>query len=43
MTASARTSAQAAQDPAHRTYAALHRLTERHAATEAQRRRHTNP
>ncbi|WP_341720409.1 DNA-binding protein [Micromonospora sp. FIMYZ51] len=28
---------------AHRTYAALHRLTDRHAATETQRRRHTNP
>ncbi|MGW0507298.1 DNA-binding protein [Micromonospora sp. NPDC003241] len=41
--ASPRTSAPAAQDRAHHTYAALHRLTERHAATEAQRRRHTNP
>ncbi|KXK58121.1 DNA-binding protein [Micromonospora rosaria] len=28
---------------AHRTWAALHRLSERHAATEQQRRRHTNP
>ncbi|MGC4791469.1 DNA-binding protein [Micromonospora sp. DT178] len=28
---------------AHRTYAALHRITERHAGTEARRRRHTNP
>ncbi|WP_428966489.1 DNA-binding protein [Micromonospora fluostatini] len=28
---------------AHHTWAALHRLTERHAATEQQRRRHTNP
>ncbi|MEW2379923.1 DNA-binding protein [Micromonospora sp. NPDC047812] len=28
---------------AHRTYAALHRITERHAGTETRRRRHTNP
>ncbi|MGK5518245.1 DNA-binding protein [Micromonospora sp. URMC 107] len=28
---------------AHRTYSALHRITERHAGTEARRRRHTNP
>ncbi|MEV4466631.1 DNA-binding protein [Micromonospora echinofusca] len=28
---------------AHRTYAALHRISERHAGTEARRRRHTNP
>ncbi|WP_239095947.1 DNA-binding protein [Micromonospora lutea] len=28
---------------AHRSYAALQRLTERHAATEQQRHRHTNP
>ncbi|MER7418512.1 DNA-binding protein [Micromonospora peucetia] len=28
---------------AHRTYEALHRIAERHAGTEAQRRRHTNP
>lgn len=31
------------EDRAHRSYAALQRLTERHAATEQQRRRHTNP
>ena len=28
---------------AHRTYEALHRIAERHAGTEPQRRRHTNP
>ncbi|MFY1599447.1 DNA-binding protein [Micromonospora sp. WMMD737] len=28
---------------AERTYAALHRITERHADTETRRRRHTNP
>ncbi|MEU9509667.1 DNA-binding protein [Micromonospora sp. NPDC048170] len=28
---------------AHRTYEALHRITERHADTETRRRRHTNP
>ncbi|MER5336127.1 DNA-binding protein [Micromonospora sp. NPDC002717] len=28
---------------AHRTYDALHRITERHAGTETRRRRHTNP
>ncbi|MGK5676482.1 DNA-binding protein [Micromonospora sp. URMC 106] len=28
---------------AHRTYDALHRITERHADTETRRRRHTNP
>ncbi|MEU6025186.1 DNA-binding protein [Micromonospora sp. NPDC047134] len=31
------------EDRAHRSYAALQRLTERHATTERQRRRHTNP
>ncbi|MEV6692590.1 DNA-binding protein [Micromonospora sp. NPDC051196] len=31
------------EDRAHHRYAALQRLTERHAATEQQRRRHTNP
>ncbi|WBB52321.1 DNA-binding protein [Verrucosispora sp. WMMD573] len=30
-------------ETSHRAYAALHRLTERHAATERQRRRHANP
>ncbi|MFJ6197562.1 DNA-binding protein [Micromonospora sp. NPDC092111] len=33
----------AARARAERTYAALHRLTERHAGTESRRRRHTNP
>ncbi|MEU7997201.1 DNA-binding protein [Micromonospora sp. NPDC049060] len=28
---------------AHRTYEALHRISERHAGTETRRRRHTNP
>ena len=31
------------EDRAHRSYAALQRLTERHAGSEQQRRRHTNP
>ncbi len=34
---------EAARTRSHRAYAALQRLTERHAATEEQRRRHTNP
>ncbi len=33
----------AGQARAHRTYAALHRIAERHAGTDARRRRHTNP
>ena len=33
----------AARARAERTYAALHRIGERHAGTEARRRRHTNP
>ncbi|MEH0826963.1 MULTISPECIES: DNA-binding protein [unclassified Micromonospora] len=33
----------AARARAHRTYAALERITARHADTEARRRRHTNP
>ncbi|MTK03129.1 DNA-binding protein [Micromonospora sp. CP22] len=32
-----------ARERAHHTHAALQRLTERHAATEQQRHRHTNP
>lgn len=37
------TTPDAARARAHRTYAALHRLAERHAGTETRRRRHTNP
>lgn len=37
------TAPDASASRAHRTYAALHRIAERHAGTEAQRRRHTNP
>ncbi|MEV6811362.1 DNA-binding protein [Micromonospora sp. NPDC051296] len=43
MSADSLTPPEAAQARAHRTYAALQRLTERHAATVQQRRRHTNP
>ncbi|MEU5937925.1 DNA-binding protein [Micromonospora sp. NPDC047548] len=37
------TAPDAARARAHRTYAALERITQRHAGTEARRRRHTNP
>lgn len=37
------TAPDAARARAHRSYAALHRIAERHADTEARRRRHTNP
>ncbi|MEV4483903.1 DNA-binding protein [Micromonospora coxensis] len=37
------TAPDAARARAERTYAALQRLTERHAGTDARRRRHTNP
>ncbi|MGC5054776.1 DNA-binding protein [Micromonospora sp. DT48] len=37
------TESRIARERAHHTHAALQRLTERHAATEQQRRRHTNP
>lgn len=43
MTDDAFTSPDAAQARAERTYAALHRIAERHADTEVRRRRHTNP
>ncbi|OWV05014.1 DNA-binding protein [Micromonospora wenchangensis] len=37
------TAPDASRARAERTYAALHRLSERHADTDARRRRHTNP
>ncbi|MCX4385323.1 DNA-binding protein [Micromonospora peucetia] len=37
------TAPDASRSRAHRTYAALHRIAERHADTETRRRRHTNP
>ncbi|WP_238452147.1 hypothetical protein, partial [Micromonospora sp. 4G55] len=43
MTDDAFTAPDAARARAHRTYAALERITARHAGTEARRRRHTNP
>ncbi|MDG4798431.1 DNA-binding protein [Micromonospora sp. WMMD1082] len=43
MTAESFVAPEAAQARAHRTYTALQRLTERHAATGEQRHRHTNP
>ncbi|MER6596284.1 DNA-binding protein [Micromonospora purpureochromogenes] len=43
MTDDAFTAPDAARARAHRTCAALERITTRHAGTEARRRRHTNP
>ncbi|MGN9919944.1 DNA-binding protein [Micromonospora palomenae] len=43
MTDDAFTAPDAARARAHRTYAALERITARHAGTETRRRRHTNP
>lgn len=43
MTEDVFTAPDAGRARAERTYAALHRIAERHADTEARRRRHTNP